>query len=297
MYSKGKRKRTHLELLQHEYQSLSSSETSTQSSLIEAQTFLHEDVGLSIVRPPTRTVSGLPSSSTSVDPNIDSMLVDRDDFHTSDSISGGTDGPGSPLLCGALGGEATLLQQRALEAIPSQVETVENRFNLRIETTTYAVCPTCNFLYEPQHSSTPEIANYPDICTNRSPPDSLCNTPLLNRLGKPLKGYEYYPFPQWFSQFVAQPGVQQYAKSFCDEVCNRSAPPADKMSTWDGDIYQILLGPDGKLFVDGGDEGRFFFLLHVDFFSSEGTTGRGKHRSTGIASLKCLNLPSTSVTI
>ncbi|KAJ3966209.1 hypothetical protein EV361DRAFT_809422 [Lentinula raphanica] len=191
----------------------------------------------------------------------------------------------------ALGGEATLLQQRALEAIPSQVETVENRFNLGIETTTYAVCPTCNFLYEPQHSPTPEVATYPDTCTNRSPPDSLCNTPLLNELGKPLKGYEYYPFPQWFSQFVAQPGVQQYAKSFCDEVRNRSVPPADKMSTWDGDIYQILLGPDGKLFVDGGDEGRFFFLLHVDFFSSEGTTGRGKHRSTGIASLKCLNLP------
>ncbi|KAJ3782494.1 hypothetical protein GGU10DRAFT_275427 [Lentinula aff. detonsa] len=191
----------------------------------------------------------------------------------------------------ALGGKATLLQQRALEAIPSQVETVENQFNLRIETTTYAVCPNCNFLYEPRHSSTPEIAAYPDTCTNRSPPDSLCNTPLLNGLGKPLKGYEYYPFPQWFSQFVAQPGIQQYAKSFCDEVCNRSEPPADKMSTWDGDIYQILLGPDGKLFVDGGDEGRFFFLLHVDFFSSEGTTGRGKHRSTGIASLKCLNLP------
>ncbi|KAJ3831623.1 hypothetical protein F5878DRAFT_549299, partial [Lentinula raphanica] len=53
----------------------------------------------------------------------------------------------------------------------------------------------------------------------------------------------------------------------------------------------MLLGPDGKLFVDGGEEGRFFFLLHVDFFSSEGTTGRGKHRSTGIASLRCLNLP------
>ncbi|KAJ3791507.1 hypothetical protein GGU11DRAFT_751644 [Lentinula aff. detonsa] len=289
MYSKGKRKRTHLELLQHEYQSLSSSETSTQSSLIEAQTFLREDVGLSIV--PTPTVSGLPSSSTSVDPNIDSMLVDRDDFHTSDSISGGTDwsqftrgviddlvdhvsseyinkeGPSrlivpkfmkheglqacfratklkkdleefearvladreeaqcitrleatailedaaamvqelesslknwrslypndSPIqidnasafvdpnktyliptlmayslvlsqrifsgaselstnatlqvmrlygsAVAALGGKATLLQQRALEAIPSQVETVENRFNLRIETTTYAI--------------------------------------------------------------------------------------------------------------------------------------------------------------
>ncbi|KAJ3831375.1 hypothetical protein EV361DRAFT_812790, partial [Lentinula raphanica] len=146
----------------------------------------------------------------------------------------------------ALGGQSTLLQERALDAIPAQVETVENRFDLGIETTTYAVCPA---------------------------------------------SYEYYPFPQWFAQFVAQPGVQQYAKRFCDEVHDSPEPPADKVHTWDGDIYRMLLGPDGKLFVDGGEEGRFFFLLHVDFFSSEGTTGRGKYRSTGIASMRCLNLP------
>ncbi|KAJ3816845.1 hypothetical protein F5880DRAFT_1493831, partial [Lentinula raphanica] len=191
----------------------------------------------------------------------------------------------------ALGGQTTLLQERALEAIPSQVETVENRFDLRIETITYAVCPACNYLYQPRHPSKPGTPTYPDVCSNRSPPESQCNTPLLNDLGKPFKVYEYYPFPQWFAQFIAQPSIQQYAKSFCDEVRNTPEPPADKVHTWDGDIYRMLLGPDGKLFVDGGEEGRFFFLLHVDFFSSEGTTGRGKYRSTGIASMRCLNLP------
>ncbi|KAJ3831558.1 hypothetical protein F5878DRAFT_549401, partial [Lentinula raphanica] len=151
----------------------------------------------------------------------------------------------------ALGGQPNFFQERALNAIPMQVETVEHRFNLGFETIYYAV-------YE--H-------------------------------GKPLKGYEYYPFHQWFAKFIAQPNIQQYAKSFCEEVCNNPVAPSDKVHTWDGDIYRTLLGPDGKLFVDGGEEGRFLFILHVDFFQSEGTTGRGKARSTGIASLRCLNLP------
>ncbi|KIK55730.1 hypothetical protein GYMLUDRAFT_113592, partial [Collybiopsis luxurians FD-317 M1] len=107
----------------------------------------------------------------------------------------------------------------------------------------------------------------------------------------PLKAYEYYPFPQWFAQFVAQPEIQQYAKAFCNEVQNNPIAPADKVHTWDGDIYRVLLGPDGKLFTNGGDEGHFLWLLHVDFFNSEGSTGRGKHRSTGLTSIRCVNLP------
>ncbi|KAJ3992024.1 hypothetical protein F5050DRAFT_1580357, partial [Lentinula boryana] len=114
---------------------------------------------------------------------------------------------------------------------------------------------------------------------------------IIYASGKPLKAYEYYPFTEWFAQFIAQPGIQQYAKAFCDEVRNNPCAPADKIHTWDGDIYRELRGPDGNLFVNGGEEGRFFFLLHVDFFQSKGTTGRGKHRSTGVASMRCLNLP------
>ncbi|KAJ3816344.1 hypothetical protein F5880DRAFT_1494390, partial [Lentinula raphanica] len=151
----------------------------------------------------------------------------------------------------ALGSGTNILQTQAINDIPSRIETVENRFELDIETIVYAVCTRC----------------------------------------KPLKAYEYYPFSLWFAQFVAQPGIQQYAKAFCDEVRKNPIAPKDKMHTWDGDIYRMIPGPDGELFVNGENEGRFFFLLHLDFFNSEGTTGRGKYRSTGIASMRCLNLP------
>ncbi|KIK52582.1 hypothetical protein GYMLUDRAFT_179976, partial [Collybiopsis luxurians FD-317 M1] len=192
----------------------------------------------------------------------------------------------------ALGGQPNFLQTRAIDTIPSQIGTVENRFNFGIETVIYAVCPCCNYPYDPQSSPTSTNATYPTVCTNRSPPSSPpCNTPLLDQTGSPLKAYEYYPFPQWFAQFVAQLEIQQYAKAFCNEVQNNPIAPADKVHTWDGDIYRVLLGPDGKLFTDGGDEGHFLWLLHVDFFNSEGSTGRGKDRSTGLTSIRCVNLP------
>ncbi|KAJ3830812.1 hypothetical protein F5878DRAFT_648200, partial [Lentinula raphanica] len=85
MYSKGKRKRTHLELLQHEYQYLSSETSGTQNSAVEAETLPRKELDLSTVY--TRTMS----SSTSSPTNIDNILVDGDDLHTLAPISAGTD--------------------------------------------------------------------------------------------------------------------------------------------------------------------------------------------------------------
>lgn len=188
----------------------------------------------------------------------------------------------------------TVLQTRALDATAVDIKTVENHFNLGVETVIYAICPRCSYLYEPQHSQT-LISNkptYPPVCTNRSPPSSpSCSEPLIDDQGRPFKIFEYYPFFDWFARFIAQPNIQQYARAFCDRVRSTPVAPPDKMHTADGEIYRILLGPDGKLFVDGGDECRFFFLFFADSFNTEGTTGRRKSRSTGVVSLKCLNLP------
>ncbi|KIK49681.1 hypothetical protein GYMLUDRAFT_183815, partial [Collybiopsis luxurians FD-317 M1] len=192
----------------------------------------------------------------------------------------------------SLGGLPRLVQTRTLEAIPNQIATIENHFDFDIEPVIHAVCPRCNYLYEPQLSPVSKDIKYPPVCSNQSPPSAPpCNTPLLHQNGRPVKMYEHYPFPQWFAQFISQPGIQQHAKAFCDQVKNNPIAPADKVHTWDGDIYRELYGPDGKLFVDGGEEFHFFFLLHADFFNPEGTTGRGKHHSTGVASMRCLNLP------
>lgn len=48
----------------------------------------------------------------------------------------------------------------------------------------------------------------------------------------------------------------------------------------------------GRLFVtDQGEEGRWLFLFHADFFNIEGNCICGKANSTGVMALTCLNLP------
>ncbi|GAW04788.1 hypothetical protein LENED_006599 [Lentinula edodes] len=65
-----------------------------------------------------------------------------------------------------------------------------------------------------------------------------------------------------------------------------------KRESSDGRFYYEVKGPDGKLFIqERGREGRWFFKLHADFFNIEGNKVNGKHSSTGVISMTCLNLP------
>lgn len=194
----------------------------------------------------------------------------------------------------SLGGPPNLLQSTALDSIPKDIETIERRFNLDASTVLHAVCPNCNYTYPPfYHPESPSKPSYPDFCSNKSPPDAPpCGTPLLQSSGAPVKVFEYYSFLQWLSHFVAQPHVEQLADEFCDAVKRSNGESKDKMETSDGSFYAKLLGPDGRSFViNCGNECHLVFLMHVDFFQPEGTTGRGKAHSTGIISMRCLNLP------
>ncbi|THH19101.1 hypothetical protein EUX98_g8839 [Antrodiella citrinella] len=118
-----------------------------------------------------------------------------------------------------------------------------------------------------------------------------CNTPLL-RNNKPIETFEYYPFFDWFGRLLALPGIVEHADRFCEAVSREPVAPAAKQNTWDGRIYRELPGHDGGLFIaDRGGEGRWCFLLHGDFFNVEGNRIGGKHNSTGVMSMTCLNLP------
>ena len=44
--------------------------------------------------------------------------------------------------------------------------------------------------------------------------------------------------------------------------------------------------------MDRGNEGRFLFIVNVDFFANEGMSIRSASMSCGIISCACLNLPS-----
>ncbi|KAJ4501231.1 hypothetical protein C8R41DRAFT_749116, partial [Lentinula lateritia] len=107
----------------------------------------------------------------------------------------------------------------------------------------------------------------------------------------PIKTFEVYSFLNWFGRFIALPGIAQYGEAFCEKISD-DHPPEDKGSACSGRFYFELKGPDGKFFVrERGKESRWFFKFHADFFNIEGNLHGGKHNSTGIMSMSCLNLP------
>ncbi|KAJ4499225.1 hypothetical protein C8R41DRAFT_754854, partial [Lentinula lateritia] len=146
-------------------------------------------------------------------------------------------------------------QQAALTDIPEDIRVLEKKFKLDIKTTVFAVCP------------------------------------LLLEHDKPIRTFEFHSFLDWFGRFLAFPGIAQYGDAFCENLTD-GGPPEKKRESSDGRFYYEVRGPDGKLFVqERGREGRWFFKLHADFFNIEGNKVNGKHSSTGVISMTCLNLP------
>lgn len=116
---------------------------------------------------------------------------------------------------------------------------------------------------------------------------------MLKSNGKPWKTLEYYPFPDWFGRFLSLPGIEEYGNQFSDDIAQQCGfPPSTKCDVKDGSFFHSFTAKDGQLFIaNRGEEGRWFFLMHADFFNVEGNRLRGKTSSTGIVSLACLNLP------
>ncbi|KAJ4473377.1 hypothetical protein C8J55DRAFT_393696, partial [Lentinula edodes] len=109
--------------------------------------------------------------------------------------------------------------------------------------------------------------------------------------GKPIKTFEVYPFLNWFGRFIALPGIAQYGEAFCEKISD-DHPPECKESASGGRFYFELKGSDGRFFIrERGNKGRWFFKFHADFFNIKGNLHGGKHNSTGIMSMSCLNLP------
>ncbi|KAJ3871590.1 hypothetical protein F5051DRAFT_340711, partial [Lentinula edodes] len=194
----------------------------------------------------------------------------------------------------SLGGNPTILQRKALNDIPESITTVEKALNLDIPSIPHAVCPKCSFTHPPIYLKGSLTPSYPAFCFERQTELSdPCGTELLHA-GKPIKTYHAYSFYDWFGRFIAHPEIEQYGDQFCDKVTLAQGIPETKRNTEDGSFFHTFEGNDGKPFIAGrGEEGRWLFLLHADFFNVEGNRIRGKTNSTGITSLACLNLPPT----
>ncbi|KAJ3873066.1 hypothetical protein F5051DRAFT_338267, partial [Lentinula edodes] len=192
----------------------------------------------------------------------------------------------------SLAGEPNYIQKKALNDIPESIQTVEKALNLDVQSIPYAVCPRCSFTHIPTYPNGPSDPVYPSHCNERlTELSDPCGTELLQE-GKPIKTYHAYSFYEWFGRFIAHPGIEKYGDRFCDEIASFEKIPDTKRDIKDGSFIHTFRGHDGKLFLaERGNEGRWVFLLHADFFNVEGNRIRGKTRSTGITSLVCLNLP------
>ncbi len=190
-----------------------------------------------------------------------------------------------------LNGGPNLEQQAALSDIPESVPALEARFNLNIESILYAVCPKCSCTYPPYVTGTAAPV-YPETCSERATRVADPCGAILVKDGRPIKCFEYYPFFDWFGRFITLPNIEAYGDRFCNDIAECGIAPPNKSEASHGSFLYQLKDGTGQLFIaDRGEEGRWLFMLHRDFFNIEGNRIRGKFSSTGVMALTCLNLP------
>lgn len=76
-------------------------------------------------------------------------------------------------------------------------------------------------------------------------------------------------------------------------ISTNALQPCFVWSTFEADFLHEFCGPQlDKPFVNHGNEGRYAFELHIDFFNPEGMSLCSMHLSSSIISMACLNLPA-----
>ncbi|PIL30343.1 hypothetical protein GSI_07528 [Ganoderma sinense ZZ0214-1] len=187
-----------------------------------------------------------------------------------------------------LGDTGTNLPRQTLNQLPTTIETIASWFRLDGKLTVRAVCPRCHANYPPLD----DASRYPSKCNNQSTPGSICDTPLLDSRGEPLKSVTMHSFEDYLGVLFANPVTEAYIMRPRD----MTAPaPSIVKTPHDAEFLRNLKGHDGELFYAekdaGREEARLTFALCVDFFATEGMHVRGPTTSLGIIALACLDLP------
>lgn len=183
--------------------------------------------------------------------------------------------------------------------IPTSISDVLDSFNLEGKTTTYAVCPTCHHCHAPTFRPRSLIPIYPSQCTNTILEQGICGSPLLQKddttKPQPLKPFVYHHLDDFVGSLLSREDLEKHIDDACDNL-KSSVDKNEEVPHFVHDIFQAPFmrkfdGPDNKLFIDRGEEGRLAFSLSVDGFNTEGLRKRGASSSSHIISLACLNLP------
>lgn len=202
----------------------------------------------------------------------------------------------------SLSGKPTVLAGAVLKEIPLSIYGALNKIDLESRTIVYAVCPTCHCTYEPINTAGDESPKYPKYCTNIPRPEAgPCGQQLLRDPNdkddlqecKPIKPFVYHDFRDYLAGLLSCGDLEGMMDKSCNDLLDArdEDPPEFVRDIWEAEFLRTFEGPfPEKLFVDGGDEGRFVFTLNIDFFNVEGMRIRGASTSCGLISLVCLNL-------
>ncbi|KAF9488639.1 hypothetical protein BDN71DRAFT_1512883 [Pleurotus eryngii] len=193
--------------------------------------------------------------------------------------------------------------QTVLNQIPATITHALAQLNIESHTTIYAVCPRCCFTHHPKYHHNSTIATYLSTCTHKETSESdVCGEPLLtghvnSGLSKPIKPFVYHHFSDYMAGLLSSEKDEESMDRACDDAfASVHEPPPEQISNiFQGSFLRSFLGPDGKLFIDHGTEGRYVHSLNIDFFDAEGLTVWGASASWGLFSSACLNLSDSEM--
>jgi hypothetical protein len=193
-------------------------------------------------------------------------------------------------------GTLSSLHENILGQIPLTSEGVETKFHLTGKTITYAVC-SCHCTYPPTYAPGSTIAKYPECCMHCPTPRTKCGDALLIGTDGEFhlrKVFIYHDFKDYLSGLPSCRDVEAVMDEACDDLMdsiNSPLPPFVKNPFEAQFLHQFGGLKPETLFIDRGEEGRYAFTFHVDFFNPEGMNVRGASMSCGIISMAFFNLP------
>ena len=194
-------------------------------------------------------------------------------------------------------GRLSASHENIIRQLPPTMEVALDKIDLMSKTVTYVVC-SCHCTYTPSYLEGSAVPTYPEYCTHHPNPEILCGEPLLDTQHSsahlPKRTFVYHDFNDYLASLLSRSNVEMMMDMACNNLTTSlpSPPPCFIKTPFEAQFLREFSGPKaGQLFVDRGDEGRYAFSLHIDFFNPEGMTVRGASISSGIISMACLNLP------
>ena len=188
----------------------------------------------------------------------------------------------------------TAREEHLLKFFPEDIRTVRKAFDMEAKTTTYATCPKCFALYEPDVQG--ELLVYPPRCDYKPTPRSQpCRARLTTQHVKdgesirvPIKPFVIQDLDAFVGNLLSRPGIEDALES------RKHWQEVDELrDVQDGASIRTLKGPDGRPFMCETNDGelRLAWSLCVDWFNPYHNKAAGKSASVGSIVMACLNLP------